>query len=124
MFGAYYWTPKFSDTQTWPFFTESHVDEPVPSEVHHEPVTMNVSAISGSRPTIAISNEPVEVLVDRELRSMDSRELMVQPSDQTKKYFCTFCKKIVVKLPRHLEHFHKGEDDVQKLRSATGILFC
>lgn len=107
------------------FFTERPIDAavPFPFEVQHEPVTMNVSPISNSRPTAAISNEPVEVLVDSELRSMDNRKLMIQPSNETKKYFCSYCKKVVVKLPRHLEKMHKEEDDVRKLRFAKGIFF-
>lgn len=85
-----------------------------------EPVTKNVSAISGSRLAVTISNKPVEISIDHKLRAMDSRKLRVQPSNETKKYFCGYCKKVVVKLPRHLEQMHQDEDDVQKLRSATG----
>lgn len=38
---------------------------------------------------------------------------IVPPSRNTqKKYFCTFCKKLVSKIARHLELVHKNEESV------------
>lgn len=43
-------------------------------------------------------------------------KIKVTPSDVGKKsYACLFCKKLVKKLPRHLENIHKNMPEVRKI---------
>lgn len=56
--------------------------------------------------------------VNAKLRACDNRWMFVETSGSQKKpQCCIFCKKTVIKLPRHFETVHQNELEVKKVSS-------
>ena|ERR1700744_2540004 len=85
--------------------------------------TDNIKSLPMSPPRVLMNVNPSQ-------RSCDNTEMVVSTSNeskQEKRLFCTYCKKTVCKLHRHLMSVHKKENEVKPLinlpKSNFNLLF-
>lgn len=83
----------------------------VDTQENETPKTNNIESMP-------ISPSQLLVNVNSSRRSCDNTNLIVPTSDenkQEKRLFCTYCKKNVSKLHRHLTTVHRKEKEVKRL---------
>lgn len=98
-----YWIPQVSPSKSYIVF----------------PFTDSVQNLEAARPTVTgeLANTVLTPLGDLPTNNVtatvDVRKLTFPCKTKSKRYFCLFCKKFIVKLERHLRAKHRHEEQVK-----------